>query len=47
MAVGWTVSNFCLIFFLSQMMALVYLTITVFISFGGPLLFIYAYKFKK
>jgi len=47
LAVVTTVFHFVLIFFVSNLMAVFYLLITIFISFGGPLLFIYAYKFKK
>jgi hypothetical protein len=47
LAVVTTALHFVMIFFVSKLMAVFYLLIAVFISFGGPLLFIYAYKFKK
>jgi len=47
LAVGVTVGNFVLIFFVSNLLAFFYILTALFISLGGPLLFIYAYKFKK
>ena len=47
LVVAITLGNFFLIFFVSNLMAVFFLFVAVFISLGGPLLFIYAYKFKK
>lgn len=38
---------FILVFALNHLMGVIYLSVVLVIAFGGPFLFIYAYRFKK